>query len=964
MPVLVVGRDRAHVRELLARYPLCEIISASLFFDRVRLAAFFFDEELSCDDQAPLFIAYDILAQGKNFPLHYAPRFLALYNSLFHGTVSPHEAYVKASEQRLSSADALHVASLIDEKMREKKLSTQVSALFSAWQIMQKRKFLPPALAFINKIIIENLIDMTLLEAEVIKSLAELGLPIEIHFPLDFKKRSFNVAVDYAARLFERNADSSNIDLIFDELAAEGPLKPLVEELFSEKAELSLSQEHCEIVEATSISDEAYLIAQKIAEIKSECPKARVALAVRALDERALVFKRSLLAFKLSVKDRKGSSLAKSPVGRLLHSVFAVKSLGLTKRLFLELVHNPLSLIAEPSEEKRIAFMRIVDEIGLSDSLMPRHNACQDLLLKLERLKKSCSDESLLTHIEHVGIFLAKIDTLLQLLVPKASLKEHLHKLSSFLDGFLVASDPAASRIKEEVAALYISADKDGALYDFADFIPLISGHLEKVTLPAADSRDAHAIDFLLLPELMGRTFDYVFIADICLGRLPEPCSQDLLISDEQRKKLNQALGKDVLRIFLEDPFEPLPVPPRQALEPFWFASAIASAEKKLHFSYAKIDNDGKEQSASDFFLWLKKHVLINNCEAGEQYKLFHSYEQSRFIIGAQSNKLNNNNIYFQAFNERKAMFAHGKPGSFALQFEQAKLQEIFAGRLDSKPSRAISPSLTEAFVDCHFRGLMQKIFNLEKKASLDEIDMRKLGQIAHQVLELFFKPKIVKRENFNSIFLHVINKFKDKNYIAEPDIFDCQSDWLKDLLILLIEELSKDNNMLIFGLELAFGLENKGYPGVTIRHSEQEYLIGGVIDRVDRKNDSLTIIDYKMSSLDNLKQNSNNILVDNFQLAFYVRLIHDIFNIKNMTFSYASIRDSKMFTAFDSEKEAELFARIIDDSQTKSLSARLHDIFAPLKRGEALARLSNACEHCPYGYLCRRDEGASHDHA
>lgn len=63
-PDLVVGRDRAHVRSLLLEDPPSEVISASAFFDIVRMLIFFANHKVERDDYASKIIAQRILQES------------------------------------------------------------------------------------------------------------------------------------------------------------------------------------------------------------------------------------------------------------------------------------------------------------------------------------------------------------------------------------------------------------------------------------------------------------------------------------------------------------------------------------------------------------------------------------------------------------------------------------------------------------------------------------------------------------------------------------------------------------------------------------------------------------------------------------------------------------------------------------------------------------------------------------
>src|SRR5437016_4792010 len=93
-PDLIVGRDRAHVRAILSQSPNKHVISASGFFDLVRIIPFLYDPKLKRDDKAPQVFALGILQNTKEYPISMAKNVAQLYSTLYQGCVTPEEALI------------------------------------------------------------------------------------------------------------------------------------------------------------------------------------------------------------------------------------------------------------------------------------------------------------------------------------------------------------------------------------------------------------------------------------------------------------------------------------------------------------------------------------------------------------------------------------------------------------------------------------------------------------------------------------------------------------------------------------------------------------------------------------------------------------------------------------------------------------------------------------------------------
>lgn len=963
MPLLIVGRDRAHVRTLLEEYPGEEVISASAFFDKIRIMAFLANANLRRDDHAPQFFAHEILVRNKAFPLHYASNLAQAYASLFHGTIPPQEALARLGSPDFSFKKALHITSLIQEQMQEHNLVTNVSALYYSWRICEEKKILPPSLLKSPQILLRYLVDLTALESEVIKCLSRLGLSFDICFPLDFAKRNLNVAIDFAAKQFEKSVDVNNIDLSFDRLAQNGPLASLVNNLLVDGEPVIIDQEHCQIFHAPNFEEETRHVAAQIAGLKTNTPSCSVALVMRAYDQRATLFKRALTQHNISVKDRKGQPLIESPAGILLQNILTARLRVLPKSAFLSLITNKLFSHEINNNLERSEIYELLNLLGIDDRhIDPSENICR----YTKALDKYQINPTLVQNLKRV---LLEINNILNYLKIRDNLAGFLSSLSHIISISFKKSNSEEALLELIKTLGHSASHQESSVIDLRDFTNLLLDSLKRTTIARSDHQDQGAVEFLLLPELLGRHFDHVFIADVSFGRMPKSPQMDPLFSDEQRMLLNKALGFSALRVFIDDPFEPLPVPPRQALEPFWFAAAIASATQSINISCASHDPSGIEQAPSEFFIWLKNHVIIKNQDKFKQ-SLYMSIEHARFLEGKESNL--DKNSYFSALKQRKNAFKNLNTGPYAFKFNQSELLTRFEGRLDPLPWRALTPTMVEAFASCSFFGLLSRILKMPNHTQEpDDLDARILGQIAHQTLERFFaqtldKPES-KEEKLKLILKLVGEEYEKSNYLVNRDIFWCYLDWLYESLLKLISQLIDQDiySGVPLAQEQAFGLGPLGLEGLRLKTSKHNYLVGGVIDRADRVAQQVIVTDYKLSSLANLKASSSAsaMLKTRFQVPIYLRLAAQAWahnNPDQVSFIFASIRDGQLLPGFSRARHPELFSRVFDDAHPEGLGQSLDKIFEPLTQGHVLAKKGEQCAMCDFAFICRHVEGSS----
>lgn len=968
---LIVGRDRAHVRVLMEDHPTSKIITASQFFDRVRLLAFLYDEKLVRDDHAPNIIAHKVIQNQKSYSPKLSKNFAALYSAFYHGVSSPTLVQQLIANSSFAKAQVIETLGIIDETMADMSLVNGVSALYRSWQIMTTRKVLPPTLAMDHVISLQYLVDLTLLEIEVIKELSRLGKRFEINFPLDFYRRSINVAVDFSAKQFERSQDLSNIELFFHNISTEGPLAPLIKNLFEENAFFELPDQSCRINLAQDIYEEAELLAWSVAQVIRKNPRHSIAVVVRNVDERAQIFRHALERFLIRVKDRKGISFFETPAGTLVESLFKARLWSLRRRDLLGLISHPLFSLKVPDEKNRACFLRLIKELSIDDHIVPddklndRYSSpigrYREILLGKE---ESSSD---LDRLEQLTLdILALLRGLPEQAQPQHFLRcliELLEAGSTGEDASLIALKEAVTTIKDSLA--FKTAD---ACVPLKDFYHYLKTELSKLTVPYSDVEDADAVEFLPLPELLCRRFHHVFIVDMNFGRMPQNVSPDPLMDDRSRLELNAILKKPLLRVYFDDPFEPLPIPPRQALEPFWFASAIGAARASIYFSASRRDENNQEQALSEFFLWLSEHVKVVNTLSDPEPDIV-SPEHRSLLEGFYARSKggqDRDHVQARALRARRQAFTDNLASDFAFSFEAKDVQKLV---FEDKPTWTISPTTAESFARCRFKGLFHRVMDMRSLSDdKEDLHITAIGLIAHRVLEIYFKKYHRARDSrpyLEKILNSVVSAYLKRNYVKNPLVMNCHVEWLLDSLNNLIEQILSRNaagasNPLAF--ELAFG-DNKGQlPPVFISAHGRSYGLAGRIDRVDVSDDGFLITDYKMSRLSSLKSWSGpkQFLVSNFQVPIYSRLVAHHFapeGRERVSFAFASIRDGAILPCLNVNNHADLYRRIFDDESEDGLSSSIDRIFAPMAKGDILATEHEECHSCKLSFVCRRLE-------
>jgi hypothetical protein len=172
---------------------------------------------------------------------------------------------------------------------------------------------------------------------------------------------------------------------------------------------------------------------------------------------------------------------------------------------------------------------------------------------------------------------------------------------------------------------------------------------------------------------------------------------------------------------------------------------------------------------------------------------------------------------------------------------------------------KGISPSALNSYLECRLKFYFQHVAKIREPNEVEEdIDARVMGNFLHHVMELFYKRIIEKKktkevvvgdfENIKSTVESLIEEIFKKEYNLNPDKkveFEGQRLVVKEVVKrFALKILEADKAYAPFVIE-AIEQEGMLYQ-IKIDQSPGYVLIGGKIDRVDRKNEIVRIIDYK----------------------------------------------------------------------------------------------------------------------
>ncbi len=181
--------------------------------------------------------------------------------------------------------------------------------------------------------------------------------------------------------------------------------------------------------------------------------------------------------------------------------------------------------------------------------------------------------------------------------------------------------------------------------------------------------------------------------------------------------------------------------------------------------------------------------------------------------------------------------------------------------KFQSTDGSYLSPSAINTFIDCSLKFYFRYIAGLKEPEEVkEEIDPAVFGRLLHMGMNYIYKPfegKMISSADFDTILkqediisVAVDEAFRDEYFKSEakekPLVFTGKNRIVREIISRYINQiLQVDKNQAPFeivSLEKRFGISMP----VIINGIEIYVRVGGVIDRVDRKDGMIRILDYK----------------------------------------------------------------------------------------------------------------------
>jgi len=306
----------------------------------------------------------------------------------------------------------------------------------------------------------------------------------------------------------------------------------------------------------------------------------------------------------------------------------------------------------------------------------------------------------------------------------------------------------------------------------------------------------------------------------------------------------------------------------------------------------------------------------------------------------------------------------------------QEKLQTYFNPTLN----KYFSPSALNDYIDCSLRFYFKYIQELKPVEEIDDtMQAMHFGNILHHTLQEIYAPylyQIVDKEIIKAIQKAVnIKQLVEKNYAREfnvkqnIDMLPGENAVLLDVIFNdIIQILDYDAAKAPFILQ---SLEDKYEKICSLNNSRsnQNFKVGGKIDRIDENAGVLEIIDYKTSKPD-LSIKSIEELFDSsmkkrkkevFQLMFYAYLVNEKEKSKKLSPQLyitrkigASADKNDMVISFD-----KIPLKVISQELIDAFEQNLIKLFVELFNNEipfTQTEFEEKCNYCDFKDICQRE--------
>lgn len=361
--------------------------------------------------------------------------------------------------------------------------------------------------------------------------------------------------------------------------------------------------------------------------------------------------------------------------------------------------------------------------------------------------------------------------------------------------------------------------------------------------------------------------------------------------------------------------------------------SVLSIPKQKLFISWVALGDDGKKLTESTFVLGLKK-MFVENVQkigfAGEiqsedfAKQISNKKRAKQQLVSYLQNPNIKDEIYFNSlFDILK------KDPNFDNLISQIGAQNIVPNLTKNElffANQKFSVSALETYAKCPFMFFLRYGLGIEEKRPID-LDEATIGNIIHKCLEQYFMTRADEVDAFVDSFFKEISTnekysifFAYKKYVSILN--SIKRECKQTILDILIEQ--ENSNFKIGQVESYIGGKN-----VLFEFGDRKISFGGIVDRIDRHNNKVIVVDYKTGKAEH--EIEDIIFGNKIQIFVYLKTLEETQGVEAVGALYYPIsakrkkKNQKTFLGFLIEDELDAFDKTLrQEGCSKALGVKL----------------------------------------
>jgi len=301
--------------------------------------------------------------------------------------------------------------------------------------------------------------------------------------------------------------------------------------------------------------------------------------------------------------------------------------------------------------------------------------------------------------------------------------------------------------------------------------------------------------------------------------------------------------------------------------------------------------------------------------------------------------------------------------------------------RLERYLGKPLTPSTLNTYLECRLKFYFRHLVDIKERDTVEEdADARIFGNIFHKVMELFYedlKPPagewLVREEHFKNLSLKldrlIERAFRDHFKVPADKVFEYEGRQLvvKEMVKKFAETVLRfDREYAPFRVELLEEINFTVKFSVPQRDKTLDVMLGGKVDRIDRKNDLIRIVDYKTGRDENEFANIESLFKRDsrrnkaaFQAMMYAWVYKkrnpvDLIQLQTGLLNRKEMFDNQFQFGLTLNKELLTDVTPLLSQFENGLQQLIQDLFNPDQPFDQTDD-HMSCQYCPYKEICSR---------